>query len=124
MIIKHSIHPWWEIEDKINNLLICFKFNAIIELIRVDVIIIKIIGGKKFFEMINKGKIFWNDNNTNNALGFNEFAIIIIQKWKGIIANLIRIAMLIKIKKIREEFKKYWKLDKKNNEDEKDWMIK
>lgn len=76
-------------------------------------ITIKIIGEKKFFEIINKGKIFWKDNNTNNALGLNEFAIIIIQKWKGIIANLIRIAMLIKIKKIKEEFKNIENLIKK-----------
>lgn len=88
-------------------------------------IIIKIINlSKKKLERINKGITFWNDKIKNNALKFNDSLIVIIQKWKGIMANLIMIAKFKIVKKNKDSLKLNWNLEIKNKDDEKDWMIK
>lgn len=101
-----------------------FKFKAKMDLVNVDIIIKIIILLKKKLERINNGIIFWIDKIRNNASKFNDSLILIIQKWKGIIANLIKIVIFIIIKKIKEFLKLNWNLEIKNKDEENDWIMK
>lgn len=94
------------------------------DLANVDIIIKIIILLKKKLERINNGMIFWIDKIRNNALKFNDSLILIIQKWKGIIASLIKIVIFIIIRKIKEFLKLYWNLEIKNKDEENDWIMK
>lgn len=89
-----------------------------------EIIIKIIILSKKKLERMNKGITFWIDKIKNNASKFNDSLIVMIQKWKGIIANLIKIVIFKIIKEIKEFLKLNWNLEMKNKDDENDWIIK
>lgn len=59
LAIKHKIHPWWEIEEKIKIFLIILYFIAIAEAINVDKTNKGIINEFMNFSIISKGIIFW-----------------------------------------------------------------
>lgn len=124
LAIKHKIHPWCEIEEKIKIFFINLYFMAMIEAISEDKTNKGIINSFTNFSIINKGNTFWSVNKIRRALKLIDSLIKIIQKWKGTIPSLIKIEILIIRKKKSKLNKVYWNAAIKNKDEEKDWTIK